>query len=201
MSHAPQVIITQQELNFLLRGLVPPEPVRINKSETRKLVVKSIFERWAHFYRLAMRADIDQYIAEPQRIGVRFERYFTEHTSLERRATLARMNSGDCGTTALAVGQVLELLGFEVNYCDLYDHACIIVDDRYYDALVPNGVTERSEVYGYRSEGINGYTATIGTATLIHEQYLRADPLGALLVESFAKMFLLEYTYPFEITA
>jgi len=192
-----QVMLTQQELNFLLRGLVPPEPTRINKSETRKLLVKSIFERWTLFYRMAMRSDIDRYIAEPQRIGARFERYFTEHTSLERRATLARMNSGDCGTTALAVGQTLEFLGFDVLYCDLLDHAAILVDGFYWDTLCPEGVPALEQLLAYKQE--NASSMPISNAELIHSRYLPYDELGMQMVETFVRMFSLNYKYPFTV--
>lgn len=200
MGTATNCQLTQEELDMVLRGLLP-EKQPPTQSEFRKKIIATLFERWIVFYGAAMYRDVEGYMSSSSPLQSKFSKWFDPNVVNRRHATLARMNSGDCGTTALAIGQVLEQLGFEVNYCDLYDHACIIVDDCYYDALEPTGVTERSEVFGYRSEGINGYTATIGSAALIHEQYLRVDPLGVLLVESFAKMFLLDYTYPFKIEA
>lgn len=186
--------LTQRELDILIRGKIPPERTRKAKANAKRLIIRTMFERWVVFYRMAQRQDIDRYLIGVLKMPARFDAYFTDEYSLPHRATLARMNSGDCGTTALAVGQALELLGFDVVYCDLGDHACVRIDGVYYDALIPNGTSDVTQMLGYKTGQLEH-----GTAKLIHDAYLPYDELGVQLVETFVRMSSLKYRYPFSI--
>lgn len=189
--------LTQRELDLILRGKIPPERTRKAKANAKRLIIRTMFERWIVFYRTAQRQDIGLYLSGICKVPARFAEFFSDELTPLQRATLARMNSGDCGTTALAVGQALELLGFDVTYCDLGDHACLLIDGMYYDALKPNGESTMSAMFGYKESAIDGLG--LGTADLLHNAYLPFDELGAQLVETFVRMLSLNYRYPFTI--
>ena len=60
-----------------------------------------------------------------------------------------RLNAGDCGTAAIAVGWVLEqLYGYPVTYVDNQFHGYIKVDGVCYDTLNPHGQPDEDQMLG-----------------------------------------------------
>lgn len=179
--------ITKIELDILLRGGIPMERVRRSRPSAKRLIIRSIFEKWIVFYSAFMREDIAK--APTNRKGL--DSFISNIEEASDRQVLVRMNSGDCGTTAIAVGQALEKLGFEIVYWDNGNHGYIEIDGLFYDALTLTGQPDQTKMYGH-SEALNS-----GNLEFMHGAWLRVDPLGVLMVETFVRMLCIQYEYPF----
>lgn len=181
--------ITKQELELLLRGGIPAARIQKARPSARRLIVRSIFNKWVVFYGAFMYDKIQLSETTPRRL----EQWLSEDLDARTRKTLTRMNSGDCGTTAIAVGQVLEQLGFEVEYWDNDNHGFILVDGLFYDTLTANGQTAVDQMYGHSAK------LSSGNLAFMHDAFLRVDPLGVRMVETFVRMFVYDYKYPYPV--
>lgn len=111
----------------------------------------------------------------------------------ERTDVLKRLNSGDCGTAAIAVGWVWHnLTGEEVLYHDNNAHGYIEVNGRFYDTLQPEGRDSHREIMGYNPEA----TIMSGDVEFMHHQFMFVDPLGVSWINQFATMHQVK-AYPF----
>lgn len=107
-----------------------------------------------------------------------------------------RINSGDCGTTALAVWQVYRnlltsyLRGEErlstLELIDNTNHAFLKLDGVYYDTLQPNGQPDVSKML--EAGAPNESVETLTSHTLF-QRYILRDKIGAELIRTFCLMF------------
>lgn len=110
-----------------------------------------------------------------------------------------RINSGDCGTTALAVYQVYtnlltpylrdgeRLAALEL--VDNYNHAYLRLDDVCYDTLQPEGQVDASKMY--EAGAPNAKVETLSTTELFR-RYIWKDRIGAELIRRFCQRFYIE---------
>lgn len=86
-----------------------------------------------------------------------------------------RLNAGDCGTAAIAVGWVFEqLTGHDVTYCDNTNHGFLEYYNWCYDTLAPEGVRQH-QIYGHQ---VNHPIIRTHEVRTMHYQFLRTDRLG-----------------------
>lgn len=86
-----------------------------------------------------------------------------------------RLNAGDCGTAAIAVGWVFEqLTGRDITYCDNTNHGFLEFYNWCYDTLTPEGVRQQ-HVFGHQ---VNHPIIRTQDVRTMHYQFLRNDRLG-----------------------
>jgi len=104
-----------------------------------------------------------------------------------------RINGGDCGTTAIAVGYVYNQLQAEFSdkadefiglaeFYDNYNHAFLKVDDRFYDTINVDGVDSASQMF--EADAPNASVENVGLAELF-KRYIWKDRIGSRLIETF----------------
>jgi hypothetical protein len=111
----------------------------------------------------------------------------TRHTAIER------MNSGDCGTTAIAVSTVFNQLQheaagnhrYERMVCwDNFNHAYVEFNGRYYDTFDLNGKENRSEMYEHDAPNAKDEQLSVES---IFKRYIYKDRIGAHLIKTFCQ--------------
>lgn len=106
-----------------------------------------------------------------------------------------RINGGDCGTTAIAVGYVFnELLAQyssqtddfvkPAEFYDNYNHAFLKVNERFYDTFNVAGVDSASLMF--EADAPNASVENVGLAELF-KRYIHKDRTGARLIETFCQ--------------
>lgn len=106
-----------------------------------------------------------------------------------------RINGGDCGTTAIAVGYVFNHLLSEYSaqtdefispaeFYDNYNHAFLKVNDRFYDTFNTAGVDSASQMF--EADAPNASVENVGLAELF-KRYIWKDRTGARMIESFCQ--------------
>lgn len=99
-----------------------------------------------------------------------------------------RINGGDCGTAALAVGMVISSCqpSLEFEYYDNFNHAFLRSGDLYYDTVNPNGVKDTDDLTNSHFEDCN--VEAVSVEELWH-RYIRNDYIGAVMI----KLFLIKF--------
>lgn len=115
----------------------------------------------------------------------------TERCAKENRdmmditAITSRINGGDCGTAAIAVGIVLrEKYGIVVEYCDNVDHAFIKHDGQFFDTVYCQGTNDQTLLHG--AKGRSDYD--IVEWPELYRRYLRDrefDVIGHNFIKTF----------------
>ena len=101
-------------------------------------------------------------------------------------ATLKRLNSGDCGTAAIAVGWVFsQLTGKSVTYCDNSQHGFIEYYNWCYDTLQPQGARQQHMHGHYVNQPVMRYR----DIRTMHHVFLRSDSLGYAMVCEFCGLY------------
>jgi len=112
---------------------------------------------------------------------------------------IERINSGDCGTTALAVWQVYtklltpflrdgeRLLALEL--VDNFNHAYLKLDDVCFDTLNLNGQTDETKMFEYSAPNAK---VEVLTSEELFRRYIWKDRIGAELIRRFCQRFYVE---------
>lgn len=118
---------------------------------------------------------------------------------LDAEWAIERINSGDCGTTALAVYQVYtELMKphlreeerlSPLELIDNYNHAYLKLDGRFYDTLNLDGQDDETQMF--ESGAPNAKVEALTTAELFR-RYIWKDRIGAELIRRFCQRFYVE---------
>lgn len=136
-----------------------------------EITITRLFEQFAECYGQWQRREILGYLGE----------YPDYHV-----ATLKRLNSGDCGTAAIAVGWVWEqLTGNKVTYCDNSQHGFIEYYNWCYDTLQPCGARQQHMYGHYVNHPVMRYT----DVRTMHHVFLRGDSLGYAMVCEFCGLY------------
>lgn len=108
---------------------------------------------------------------------------------ITRADVIHRINSGDCGTAAIAIGLVWQVLGNEkVIWHDNFNHAFIEVNGIYYDTANISGSDNYFDMYGCNSDDKDKFIraeSPIGC----HVNYLLYDTTGIAMINSFCAMW------------
>ena len=115
-----------------------------------------------------------------------------EQASLPNHATSERINSGDCGVAAMAIGLYLKRRGYDVKFFDNVNHAYFSVDGVYYDTLTPTGASSHKDMYGYYADNLIKEV----TVRTLHDNYMPYDNLGVGIVDHFLKAHT-KFGYPY----
>lgn len=127
---------------------------------------------------------------------------------------IRRINSGDCGTAALAVGwafvklqekaaaervqsPALDSVAGElgatavsdpVQYWDNYDHAYLGYNGLFYDTANPQGISDYTKLIGYRGDRV---VQQLPRAE-IWDRYIHIDAMGARIIELYCDRWGIE---------
>lgn len=151
------------------------EPVGIPqllRVQNMGLDISKLFHRFIRFYKFVNRKECN-----------------FECDSDNTEATVNRINGGDCGTAAIAVGTVLEKLGYEVTYWDNDAHGYIEVNGVFYDTMTPDGRVNHDEMF---MAGDSPNPRVSGDKEWMKNQFHRADPLGLEWADMFYKIVFQE---------
>lgn len=124
----------------------------------------------------------------------RFIDYYAAYFGFSNReGAVARINQGDCGTAAIAVGTVLQHNGFPVVFRDNINHAFITIGTLAYDCANLEGVKEEilNEQYG-------SLESQIVTPEILIGAYMPYDACGAVLLKRFLEHYQIP-VYPFTL--
>lgn len=113
-----------------------------------------------------------------------FTELYQNYLDRDSRAdAIKRMNSGDCGTCAQAVGLVLrERYGVDVAFVDFLDHACLLIDGKYYDSEFSDGTDSETICARHRVK-----SSVVITPAKLFEAYNAIDAVGTILIAGFLK--------------
>lgn len=147
----------------------------------QKLAITFIMESWINHYH--------QFCCET------FDAAQGRTEALSVADVIDRINGGDCGTTAIAVGTVLNHLATEysdvtpeiINHAEFFDnfnHAFLKVGDRYYDTFNVDGV--ESTALLFEADAPNASVENVGVGELF-KRYILNDRIGARLIETFCQ--------------
>lgn len=100
-----------------------------------------------------------------------------------RQHTLQRINSGDCGTAALAVGAVFNFKNEDyVVFRDNFNHAYLKYDEKYYDTQFPEGTGEELRLTNAEMEDCVFQDISYSE---MFKRYILKDQVGAQLIATF----------------
>lgn len=99
---------------------------------------------------------------------------------------IKRINSGDCGTTAIAIGLVLTHYNVSFKYWDNVNHAYLEQDGLYYDTEFIVGTDDHYKLTNANRGDSNPKVTDL--SALLHE-YMRTDPLGILMLSIWCRKY------------
>lgn len=116
----------------------------------------------------------------------KFVDFYAETQSRAGNAdAIIRINSGECGNAAIAIGQVLEQkFNYNVQYHDSTNHAYIVVDGIAYDAANPEGTDPKDLAELYSGEHVAALPASV-----VFAAYNSSDTLGAFIIKGFVAIY------------
>lgn len=96
----------------------------------------------------------------------------------ENEEVVGRINNGDCGTAAIAVGLALEKAGYTVTYYDNNNHAFIGIDGKVYDCYFQEG----TDIDTMNERWSSDIAKLVSSKDLVMA-YLPYDAIGAVLLK------------------
>lgn len=116
---------------------------------------------------------------------VTFYRVFFDR--IDDKDAVQRINQGDCGTAALAIGAVANTLGHSVAYWDNDNHAFLSIDGVILDTAHPDGTTVEDLNTLHSSDRANEVSDTD-----IFDAYLYIDAAGCSLLKMYLEYYSVE---------
>lgn len=115
--------------------------------------------------------------------GVKTELMFRAGVPEEMHLAVNRINLGDCGTAAIAVGHVFTAqTGESVVYWDNMNHGYLQYGDLFYDTMWTGGQADAGQLVG-----AGKYLPITRTKEELVREYLNCDYFGALMIREFCR--------------
>ena len=132
---------------------------KLTDTPAEEIRLGSLIRSFVNFYQRFMKIAVD-----------------AEHKNFESTATA--INRGDCGVLAIAVGFTAIHQGLNVEYCSNRHHACLRLNDKYFDSENLGGIKQ----YTTKWDVIN-YPMEVKTLQQMSDEFMPCDLLGALCIK------------------
>jgi hypothetical protein len=158
------------------------------KIVTPNMVINSFIEHYLQFIRVGDFAVNKRKITDDTRA---INEVDVDHPELlygfiKELPVLGKINNGDCGVAAIAIGWVLSQLnqGIDVYYYDNGAHAYFSINGIYYDTVHRFGAKSHREMLG-------GCKDTYPSMSLseICEAFIKGDIQGQIMINSFCELW------------